>query len=198
MLLPFLRLRLPAREPDAVRSMLSKLSKGASVGLVELLGQDDFVLIRAHADRYSFTILGSDSSVEVIEHDGPQAVRVWREDPPEDVANVRVAAAAHFGGIALDPSSWSYLYTEHGWFIFRPHRQTWLPRVKRRVFGTEKGEITVLHHRQNDLDEGELAEYVLEKQDVIWRMSLIIRLKPDGEMEGSLNEAPHRVEEVGF
>ena len=199
MLLPHVDLeKIRLRDPDTLRSLLSQLSSGAKVGVIELLGDDSSHLIRAHADRYSFTIFRRDAYIEVFEHIGPQAVRTWRKDSAEDVDNVRRAIKSYFGECVTELESWAYLYTEKGWFIFRPRHNVWLPRVKRRVFCTHRSEIAVLHSRQNDSRQFELMEYVLETRNEIWRTTLRIWQTEDGESDGTIDEASHRVDHVGF
>jgi len=197
MLLPHVELNVPAEDPDQVRSLLSRLSRISSIGVVEALLTEDYRIIRAYADRFSYSIVGTANETAIFEHFGPKVVRVWRKDPPALAEDLSNPLQNNFGEHESGLEKFTYLYTEESWFIWRAHHETFLPRLKRRAFLTALDQIAVLHSRQKDIPGGESIEYVLELEGRIWKRVIALLVADSGERE-VLAEETQAVEFVGF
>jgi hypothetical protein len=199
MLLPYLSLDAVSEEPESVRAFLSKLSRISNIGIVEALRLDHkSSVIRAHADRYSFTILLSEEGKQIVENIGPQTVRLWQRDHPDDISNAFEVMGKRFGDHVENLDSLRYLYTEHAWFIWRAHRDAFLPRVKRRAFHFSDFSMAVLHSKQNDIRGGERLEYVLELPHRLLRYTSLHLDDGQGQFKSVLDEDTHDVHCVGF
>src|SRR5262249_45715028 len=92
----------------------------------------------------------------------------------------------------------SYLYSEHGWFVFRPHRKAWLPRVKRRGFWGEGGGTAVVHFLQADPPKGGRLAFLLETGARVCRARRLVWAGARGQIEGEVEESVRLVDQVGF
>src|SRR5262245_5362928 len=178
--------------------MLSRLSNNPRIGLVERLALEDRTIFRAHADRYIYTVLHETDDAIVFESIGPKAVRMWQVDDPADVDNAFAATVHYFGSQLPGLQELTYLFTEHAWFIWRQHRQSHLPRIKRRVFAAADRTVTVVHSRQNDADGHDVMEYVVETAAVILRLAMFVSVDENGEYTVREMEPTHAVDGVGF
>ena len=198
MLLPHLTLADFTEDPAVVRSLLSKLSRVSEIGVVEALNLGETSIVRAHADRHNFTIFRTPEGTHVVENLGPRTVRLWQRDPVEDAENALEALHGNFGPYVVQLDPLTYLYTEHSWFIWRPHHATHLPRIKRRAFTSLDSSVVVLHLKQNDVLGGELLEYVLETPTGMWHVSHLSRQNEQGKFDMAVSEPAHPVDKVGF
>jgi hypothetical protein len=167
-------LSVDAGNPDQVRSLLSRLSGQAHIGVVDALAIERNRIIRAHADRFNFTIFDIKGDISIYENLGPKAVRSWHIDPPKETEQVLKSIKDNFGEHEPGVEILNYLYTEASCFILRGATGNYLPRLKRRAFLTAQGQVVVLHSKQNDTVEGEWLEFVLEIEGRIWRCSYAV------------------------
>jgi hypothetical protein len=199
MLLPYLLLDDLSEEPESLRIFLSKLSRVSKIGIVEALrlavGRS---VIRVHADRYNFTIFLAPEGSTIVENIGPTAVRLWQKDYPEDVSNSLQSTLSIFGDHVENLDSLQYLYTEQSWFVWRTHRDAYLPKVKRRAFHFADFSMAVLHSKQNDVSGGERLEYVLELPNRLLRFAYLHIDNGHGEFKLVTDEDTHAVDRVGF
>jgi hypothetical protein len=181
-------------EPECVRIYLADLSNREAIGIIESFHIKDTCILWAHSDSTLFTVYKMHDGIEVFESLGPKVVRMWRLDHDSEMTQMIQDLIENFSGSINGLSSMKYFYTEHSCFVWRPQSHSYLPQIKRRLFGLSDLTVIVVHCRQSDIPEGELLEYELESPISCWRWAYA--LKVAGEVEEM--ESFHLINSISF
>jgi hypothetical protein len=198
MLLPNVALNVSTSDPEEVRSLISRLSRLSEIGIVEAVEVQNSAIIVVYAQRFSYFVFNTKQWPAIYEYLGPQVVRAWRTELPNETEAYFDALEHYFGECEPNLRDLMYLYVEASWFVWRAHQEKFLPVLQRRAFLTPLNQVAVLHLKHIDAPDKGSLEYVLEIHGRLWRCFLAYRVKTDGEREVQEYVEAHAVGHVGF
>lgn len=169
-------------DSSGIREFLSGISAVRGIGVVQSLSLGDLKLFMAFAGRFKFHAYYSDRGVAVLMSEGPTVVETWEEDTEEEVRNHLEFLPGVFGEVCEGLEGIEYLYTRHSMFVWRPHADRHLSRMKERFFQAADGETISVSSLQSDAGEGEELEYILKQGGRKWKYVVGIQLDADGEV----------------
>lgn len=181
------------KDPSGIREFLSGISNVSRIGVVQSLSLGDLHLFIAFAGRFKFHVFYSERGVAILMSEGPTVVETWEEDPKEEVGSHLEFLLDVFGEFCEGLEGIEYLYTRHSMFVWRPHVDRHLSRMKERFFQSADGELISISSLQSDSVEGEELEYTLKRCGRKWKYVVDIRLDAEGEVIPNVKTPPEEI-----